>query len=197
MALPIPAINGRSNTRCVCSPGDRTRRGFTIYESLAAGVVLAITMAGICSVLAADTQQSINVQQNGQAVALGRELLDEIASKPLANPSTGLTTPAALTGSPPSSPQPSTVARSNFVAVGDYNGYTDYGEAIYNLSGTQTAVTGAQNFTRSVSVTLGALPSGDTNSPSTDFGLVTVTVTTPSGTSIQLQRVVTNYTFSR
>jgi Tfp pilus assembly protein PilV len=198
MAWPTPVINGPAAAREISSVGVRgRRRGFTVFEALAAAVVLAITMAGICDVLAADTQQSITLQQNNQAVAMGRELLDEIASKPLANPSTGLTTPATATASVGSSNQPSTVARANFVAVGDYNGYFDSGEALYSLSGTATDVTGSQNFTRSVTVSLGAKPAADTNSPATDFGLVTVTVTTPSGKSIQLQRVVANYTFSR
>jgi hypothetical protein len=153
-------------------------------------------MAALGDVFVARYQQADAVQQTGQALSLGRQLMDEIASKPLANPSSGSTTPAVAvvhTGT-----QPSTVNRSTFVAAGDYNGYADSGEAVYELDGTTSlAVTGTENFTRTVTVTQGAKPSSDVSSPSTDFSLVTVTVTTPSGRSIKLQRVISNYTFAR
>jgi type II secretory pathway pseudopilin PulG len=187
MASHIPAIE---------SPL-RRRRGFTLIEALAAGVVLAITMAGLADVLVARYQQITDAQQTSQAMALGRELMDEIASKPLANPSSGSTTPAVATAVATTTTQPSTYARSSFVAVGDYNGYTDSGQDIYTLGGTDLPITSGEKFTRLVTVTQGAKPSGDTLSPGTDFSLVTVTVTAPSGRTVQLQRVVPNYTFSR
>ncbi len=153
-------------------------------------------MAGLADVLVARYQQADAIQQTGQAMALGRELMDEIASKPLANPSSGSTTPATVVAQAAST-QPSTVTRSTFVCVGDYNGYTDSGEDIYTLGGTAMTLTGSQNYARAVTVTQGAKPSGDVSSAGTDFSLVTVTVTTPSGRTVTLQRVVPNYTFSR
>ena len=154
-------------------------------------------MAGLGDAFVARYQQVVAVQQSGQAIALARELMDEIASKPLANPVGGSTTPAAAPSAPASTTQPTTYSRSAFVDVGQYNGYIDSGRDIYSLGGTDVAVTGAQSYTRKVTVTQGAKPSGDASSPSTDFGLVTVTVTTPTGSTIQLQRVIPNYTFTR
>jgi Tfp pilus assembly protein PilV len=153
-----------------------------------ASVVLSILVLGLGTELAASNQQSASVQQTATAVALGQQLLDEIVSKPLANPTTTITTPTST---------PLAESRSLFVAVGDYNLYTDTGSALSMLSGTTVDATSGQDYTRSVSVTLGAKPVGDAASSSNDFGLVTVTVKTPFGQSVQLQRVVANYTFTR
>jgi Tfp pilus assembly protein PilV len=170
--------------------------GFTIVEALLAGVVLAISVAGVSGALSADYQQTLAMQQTATAINLGRELQDEIASKPLANPSSGSTTPATAPAAP-STTQPTTINRSTFVAVGDYNGYTDFSSDLYTLGGTSMDATGSQNYCRSVSVTQGGKPTNDTVSATTDFAVVTVTVTPPNGKPVQISRVVTNYKFSR
>jgi hypothetical protein len=177
MAFPSPAIKRR--------PG---RGGFTLVEALMASIVLSILVFGMGAELCAANEQAAFLQNEATSVALGRQLLDEIVCKPLANPSTGITTPTSTA---------LTESRSLFVAVGDYNLYSDTGSAMSMLSGTTVDGTSGQNFTRSVSVTLSAKPSGDSASPTSDFGLVTVTVTAPGNESVVLSRVVTNYTFTR
>jgi type II secretory pathway pseudopilin PulG len=174
MACRIPAI-------------DRTG-GFTLLESLLAAVVLAMLVAGVGEELSVTYQQTILLNQTATAVALGRELLEEIASKPLLDPSTNTTTPAA---------NALTTARSSFTGVGDYNLYTDSGESLTTLGGSTVDATGGLTYTRTVWVTQGATPTGDTISPTSDFALVTVNVKTPSGRTVSLKRVVTNYTFTR
>jgi prepilin-type N-terminal cleavage/methylation domain-containing protein len=168
--------------------GGAGRRGFTLVESLLAAAVLSILVAGVGELLAASYQQTMVQNQTATAIALGRQLLEEIASKPLTDPATGTTTPAATA---------KTTARSTFTGVGDYNLYTDNGASLSTLGATTLNVTAGQTYTRAVSVQLGATPSGDSVSPNSDFALVTVTVTTPSGQTVKLQRVVTNYTFTR
>lgn len=178
----LPAVSSRSNRR------RRPRHAFTLVESLIAAVVLAILVAGISSALSASYQQTITLNQTATAVALGRQLLEEIASKPLLDPATGTTTPVATAKAGP---------RSGFTGAGDYNLYTDNGSSLTTLGGSTINATSGGSYTRSVTVQLGATPVGDSTSPSSDFALVTVTVTMPSGHSIKLQRVLTNYTFTR
>jgi Tfp pilus assembly protein PilV len=168
---------------------DRSRAGgFTLVEAMMASVVLSILVFGMGGELVASHEQTAALQQSATAVALGRQLLDEIVCKPLANPTSGITTPTTTALMEP---------RSQFVAVGDYNLYTDSGSALSMLSGTTVDATGGQTYTRSVTVKLGALPGGDSVSPASDFALVTVSVTPPAGQTVQLQRVVSNYTFTR
>jgi type II secretory pathway pseudopilin PulG len=159
-----------------------------LIESLLAAVVLAILALGVAGALSVSYQTTVTLNQTATATALGRELLEEIVGKPLLDSSTGTTTPVATKMA---------AARSTFTGVGDYNLYTDTSTALATLGGTTVNATTGQTFTRSVTVTSGATPSGDTLSPAGDFALVTVTVTTPSGQSVKLQRVATNYTFTR
>lgn len=164
------------------------RVGFTLVESLIAAVVLSIAVIGVCRTLSASDQQTRILDQTTTAVALGRELLEEIASKPLFDPNTHTTTPVSTALAIP---------RSQFTSVGDYNLYSDSGSAMTTLGGSSVDGTDGLTYQRSVTVTLGAKPSGDTTSPASDFAVATVTVTTPSGLQIKLQRVVTNYGFYR
>jgi len=164
------------------------RRGLTLIEALLAGVVLSICVVGVCGQLSVSYQQTIVLNQNATALALAGQLLDEIASKPLLDPTTNSTTPVT---SPMSGP------RSAFTGAGDYNLYTDTGSELTTLAGATVNATAGQAYTRSVTVQSGAMPSGDTGSPSGDFAVATVTVKTPSGQTVQLQRILTNYTFTR
>lgn len=166
----------------------RLRSGFTLFEAVMAAAVLSIAVFAFSGALTAANTQSQIFQQTAMAVALGRELLDEVTSAPLANPSTGTTAVAstAVSGN-----------RSGFNYAGAYNLYSDAGASLPLINGTIMDVTTGQVYKRSVTVTLGAKPSVDSVSPSTDFGLVTVTVTTPLGQKITLQRVLCNYTFTR
>jgi Tfp pilus assembly protein PilV len=163
------------------STTERWRGGFTLIESLLAGVVLAIVAVGISSTLAASYQHTVVLNQTATAVSLARQLLEEIAAQPFTAPvSTAKTT-----------------ARSTFAGTGDYNLYTDNGSNLTTLGGASINATGGMSFTRSVSVQTGAVPAGIQAPTSSDFEVVTVTVKTPSGTSVSLQRVVTNYTLTR
>jgi len=159
------------------------RGGFTLIEAMFASVILAIGVLGISGTLAASYQQTIAMRQTATALSLARQLMEEITAVP------DNTAPVAT----PSS------ARDTFTSVGQYNGYTDTSTALSTLSGSTVDATDSQAFTRSVTVTSAGAgyPSIDTSSPQSDFDLVTVTVTAPDGQSVQLQRAVCNYTFTR
>jgi prepilin-type N-terminal cleavage/methylation domain-containing protein len=163
------------------TPAINRHRGFTLVESLLAAVVLAILVLGVAGELAASYQQATNLAQTATAADLARQLMEEIASQPVSTP---LGTAA-------------TVARSQFTGAGQYNLYTDNGSSLTTLAGTTVNATSGQSFQRSVKVATGALPSSDTASPAGDFEVATVTVTTPTGQTITLRRVLTNYTFTR
>ena len=160
------------------------RRGFTLIEAMFACVILTIGVLGLSGTLAASYEQTIAMRQTATAVALGRQLLEEITSLP------DNTAPA--TG-------PAPAVRTSFTSVGQYNGYTDSSSALPTLNGSTVDATGSQTYTRSVTVTSGGAgyPSIDSTSPQSDFDLVTVTVTAPDGQSVQLQRAVCNYAFTR
>jgi len=179
MASPSPRID-RGEWLC--------RRGFTLVEALIASVILAILALGVAGAVGASYSQTIALNQNAIAVSLARELIEEIAAKPLLDPTSGNTTPASTA---------LTAARSTFTGAGNYNLYSDHGASVTSLAGTTLNLTGGQVFTRAVTVQAGAVPTADTQSPSTDFDLVTVTVTAPSGQKFSLSRVVANYTFTR
>jgi Tfp pilus assembly protein PilV len=159
-----------------------------MYEAVLASVVLAFSVIAVSGSLTASNTQNQIQQQTATAVVLGRELLEEIASAPLTNPATGTTAVATAVTSG---------NRANFGYVGAYNGYTDNGASMPEINGAVLNVTGGQTYTRSVTVTLGAKPANDNGSPSTDFALVTVKVTTPLGRTVSMQRVLCNYPFSR
>ena len=159
------------------------RGGFTLLESLIASVVLMISVIGIASTLAASSSQSDSMNEMTTRVALGRQLLEEIAAKPF--PIAGVTTVAGYTSG--------NMVRSTYDDVSDYDGYTD-SSPFTTLSGATIATAGT--YTRKVSFTRRANP-GDTPSSTGSFGLITVTVTAPSGETSEFSLVVSAISRSR
>src|ERR1041384_874508 len=88
-------------------------RGFTLAEALIASVVLAVAVVGIMGPLSATYQQSRNQDESRIAVSLGRQLLEEIVSKPFVDPSDFSTTLG---------PEADESGRSAFDNVVDYTG---------------------------------------------------------------------------
>jgi prepilin-type N-terminal cleavage/methylation domain-containing protein len=160
----------------------RARRGFTLLEALAASVVLSILVLGVCGTLTESYEQSAVVQSNGTGVALARQLADEITSRQLGS-SLG---PGSYT------------SRAQYTTVCNYNGYSDTSTAIPLLEGgTPLNATKPDTYSRSVTVSLGARPSIDSTSPSTDFAIVTVSVTGPWGQTVTIPKFVCNYAIQR
>lgn len=152
-----------------------------MLEALCASVVLSILVLGVCGTLTESYEQSAVVQSNGTSVSLARQLADEITSKTLGS----TLGPGSFT------------SRAQYTTVCNYNGYSDTSTATPLLEGGTLDVTSSDVYSRSVSVALGARPSIDSTSPSTDFAVVTVSVTGPNGQVVTIPKFVCNYAIQR
>lgn len=165
------------------SPAARcVRTGFTLAEALIASVVLALSVVGIADALACSSQQAITTNQAAITTALGKQLLEEIASKPFPIP--GVTTnPGWSQGNH---------NRATYDDAADYNGYTDQ-TPITTLSGASIDPGGL--YTRSVAYVQRINPSA--NPGNGDFALITVMVTDPTGAATAFSRLISNVTLTR
>jgi Tfp pilus assembly protein PilV len=153
------------------------RRGFLLIEAMIATVVLAVAALGIASLLLSAHEQQESIRETNTATLLGRQLMEEIAAKPF-----GPSTPV--------------VARPLMTYANQYNGYHDSTTALTTLGNGETAGVGdGELYSRAVTITAAATPTGST-APASDLQWVTVTVTTPSGQSVVLSRLLTNVTWS-
>jgi len=123
---------------------NRMRRGFTLAESLIASVVLAVSVVGIMGPLSATYQQTRNQEESRIAVSLGRQLLDEISSKPFVDPSDFSTTLG---------PEADETSRAAFDNIDDYHGYHDSTDSsaadfIKRLDGSSLPWTSSQIYRR-------------------------------------------------
>ena len=157
-------------------------RGFTLAEALIASVVLALSVVGIASALACSSQQAIATDQVAITTALGKQLLEEIASKPFPIPNV-TTNPGWSAGNHD---------RSTYDDAADYSGYTD-STPITTLSG--VSINPGGTYTRSVTVTQRLNPSDIPGNG--DFDLITVAGTDPTGTTTLFSRLISNVTMAR
>jgi Tfp pilus assembly protein PilV len=165
-------------------------RAFTLLEALVAAVVLSILVIGVCSVLSESYGQTQAAQSNATGVMLAVQLADEIASKPMADPITGSTNLGPDTGMNPTD-------RTTFTRETNYNGYTDKSTNLPQLAGGALDVTGSDTYSRSVSIVVGAAPSIDSASPTSNFDIATVTVTYPDGNSVIIPEFLANFSLQR
>jgi type II secretory pathway pseudopilin PulG len=155
------------------------RGGFTLLEGLTASVILAILVLGVFGSLSAAYQQSAAVRASATGILLARQLADEIVSKPY-NPLNSLGA-GGLT------------SRSLFTDISNYNSYSDSSTSLPLLGGGTLDATGSDSYARNVSVTVGATPSIDAVSPTSDFAIVTISVTCPNGQTVSIPELVANY----
>lgn len=168
----------------ITSPTNRRRvRGFTLAESLVASTVLAASVVGAVAPLIASQEQSAVLRERAAALSLGRQLMEEISSKPYVAAS-GSTAPGYLAG---------THVRTNYDEIADYDQYSDTTSSLGDIGGsTMSFGTAEGSYTRAVSVSAQASPSWTgSNGASADFTMVTVTVTTPRGEHVTLNRLFT------
>jgi len=149
-----------------------------LFEAMIASVVLAVAAVGIASLLLSSHEQQSSIQETNTATLLAKQLMEEIAAKPL----------GTYTAGPASGP------RSAFTTACQYNGYTDStgstGNGIQTISG--ATVPCDPNYTCVVSI---AGTSVSQTSPPYDVCIVTVAVTTPSGTTVSLSKWLSNVTW--
>ena len=158
----------------------REGKAFTLIEALIASFVVAVATVGVSSMLAATSQQSGAMNDSSISQALARQLMEEIASKPIED-STGAISLGHETGE---------TSRALYDQIDDYNGYSDTTSSIQMLDGTTVNLGNGQTYTRSVAVEYRLTPSGAASGSSTaPFCVMTVTVTASNGVPVTLTRL--------
>lgn len=159
--------------------------GFTLVEALIATVVLAVATVAVAQMLGASAQQAANMRHQSMSLELARQLMEEIASKPITD-STGAISLGHETGEN---------SRSQYDQIDDYNGYTDTSDAITMLDGSTVNYGDGVRYYRSVTVRYRNAPSGaSTTSASAPFCVVTVTVGPAGGETVTLTRLFARIT---
>jgi hypothetical protein len=154
-----------------------------------ASVVLAAAVIGIGGLLAASYQQTAVRGNTTSGLTMAQQLMEEIASRPIDPPSL------------PNKPGWSSgqTNRTLYDTIDDYNGYTDLSNSLAMRDGNSIQMgktESAGSYTRTVTVTQNALPSGLTGTAS-DFLLVTVKVTMPQGDTASVSQLFTRATVMR
>jgi hypothetical protein len=158
-----------------------------------ASIVLAIAVVGVAASVTASYKQADDSQETAVALSLGRQLLEEIAAKPYADPTDGTMTLG---------PESGETSRALFDNLDDYHNYTDRANSgtstLTTLDGSSLSVGGGtQVYVRTVTVEYRTTPSGS-SAASGDFARVLVRVTTPTkGDKISLSRLVTRITWTQ
>ena len=173
MACRTSSINGPRARRT------RRRCGFSIAEALIASTVLAIAVVAIAGPLGASSEQSRLGNERSTALVLARELMEEISSKPLCDGGT-----TCHLG-----PESGESDRSKFDSADDYAGYHDTTKDIKTLGGQSLNYDSNQLYSRDVTVEYRSAINGS-SATSGDFGVVTVSVTTPHKQVVKISRLL-------
>lgn len=165
-----------------------SRSGFTLIEGLLAAAVLGVATVAVVGPIMAARQQTEAVAGVSDAIALARQMLEEIAAKPYADPDDG----NIILG-----PDPLENSRSLFDNVDDYHGYTDTTSSIRTVQGESLTTTeAAQAYDRAVTVEYRAGPAGPAVAVG-DFAMVRVSVRRANesdvgaGNAVELSGLVT------
>jgi prepilin-type N-terminal cleavage/methylation domain-containing protein len=163
----------------------RARSGFTLTESLIASVVLAAAGVGVLSMVNASYAQASHVREDAAALALAGELAEEIAAVPWA-----AVVPTDAAGNPLRSDAagwPVNGNRGTYDNVGDFDGYADATTALSSQSGIAVAAAAGGKYKRQVTIVSSPIASIPTPA---DMAVVQVKVTTPTGRTVTLSRLV-------
>jgi type II secretory pathway pseudopilin PulG len=149
------------------------RRGFTLAESLLASTVLAIAVIGVAATLSASHAQDSAVQTNSQAVAVARQLMEEVAAKPLV---VSDTTPG----------WPVETERVKYDSIIDYAGYNDKTPVLTKVG--EEIDLNSPVYLRTVTLHQPATLFG-TNPPGGELVIVEVSVRDAAGNGCSLRRL--------
>jgi Tfp pilus assembly protein PilV len=177
------------------SPIRRSRhQAFTLAEALIASVVLSVAVLGISGVLVGATANARRMSDYSGAQLLARSLMEEIVAKPFTQPQ----------NSSNSGCRDGNQDRSTYDNIADYDGYQDSTDPTTattratTLGGTTIDLGDTGTFTRKVSFEYRNSPGGPAVAGGTgNFGLITVTVSSSSGDTVTLYRLVSNVSLSR
>jgi prepilin-type N-terminal cleavage/methylation domain-containing protein len=143
--------------------GRRSRRGLTLLECLVASLLLALGASAVMMAVSAGMQQQRYAEEQRSATQLAQQLLEQVSARAYLHPS---------------NPDYATLEPTSAQAM---DGYAD------SVDATGENATGVDAYERSISVT-DAADEGVTAIPG--VGIATAVVTTPSGTTIQLRRIL-------
>ncbi|WP_428939949.1 hypothetical protein [Fontivita pretiosa] len=184
----------------------RLRSAFTLAECLVASIVLAVAVVGVTAAIVASQRQTAAQEDDATAVALARQLIEEVVSLPIVLPD----------GSTGVAGWPASTNRSLYDTIDDYNGYTDTVTTDVARA-TELAAKGnftpvppkpsfavaidaplaAQQYRRRVAVSFPTVMFGASVSAG-DFAVVTVTIQGNSpGKGAQLTRLVARTNITR
>ena len=153
-------------------------RGFTLAEVLIAAAILSFVTLGIVQAVSAGQSRTLDSLKRARADALAEVLLEEILSKPYADPDeTGAI-----------GPEGDEASRAAFDNVDDYHGYMESAGALADHAGSAYP-TPYQVFNRSVSVVAVTNSVSDLGGDHTGVQ-VTVTVSEPNGRTWVVERFV-------
>jgi len=158
--------------------GSRNTRGFTLAEVLLASAILSFITIGVVQAVTAGQARTLDALKRARADALAEVLLEEILSKPYADPDE-----AGAIG-----PEGDESARGDFDNVDDYHNYLESAGALADHAG--TAYPNAfQVFDRSVAIVATTNTIADLGGDHTGLQ-VTVTVSEPAGRTWVVERFV-------
>lgn len=122
---------------------DRARgaAGFTLFEVLIASTILAFATLGLVQAVTAGQAQTLDALKRARATALAESLLEEVLSKPYADPE----------GSAGIGPDAGESGRSDYDNVDDYHGYALSSGSLVDMTGTAYP-DGYQGFDLSIAV---------------------------------------------
>jgi hypothetical protein len=151
--------------------------------------VLGVAVVGIVAPVIAQYQQRQAAEQTSIGVELARQLLDEMAARPVVDPSDYSTTLG---------PEADESGRSAFDNVDDYHNYKDStdgsdGPLMMMADGSTVQLSRQGVYKRKVTVEYRADPNG-VAAAGGDFALATVTVTLPRGGQVVVHRLFTKHT---
>jgi MSHA pilin protein MshD len=156
---------------------NKTQHGISLIELIMFIVIISVSLMALLSVLNVTTKNSTDPLLRKQALAIAESLLEEVQLQNFANPVGGFTGAATQAN------------RANFDDVFDYNGFATAG--IFPADGSTIAVTGLGKY--GVGVNVVNPPAAWGSIPANDVAQITVTVTDPSGQSLQAVGYRVNY----
>lgn len=155
-----------------------TQSGFTLAEVLIASAILSFVTLGIVQAVSTGQSRTLDALKRSRAQALAEVMLEEILSKPYADPE-------GETGIGPDSGE---AARSDFDNVDDYHGHLESVGAVTDHAGSLYSID-YQSLERSVSIA--AVTNSVTDLGGDHTGLqVTVSVNEPGGRVWTVERFV-------
>ena len=151
----------------------KPQHGISLIELIIFIVIVSGALAGLLSVMNVNTKNSADPLIQKQALTIAESLLEEIELHDFSKPG-GFTGDAIQDN------------RASFDDIFDYNGFATIG--IFPADGSTTGVTGLADYNVSVSVTTVTWVTGIN-----DAAQITVTVTEPSGQTIDAVGYRVNY----